>query len=81
MDEKVEFGQQIPRSRFLRCFCMSCKTPMRTITKELYNDHYCELCDPQIKARGSGQTRCTSPTETLEGGYILDTSVFTREMI
>lgn len=65
MNEKVEFGQKIPGSRFLRCFCARCKTPMRTTSKELYNDHYCELCSPSIKAIEGGSTSCTSPQERL----------------
>ena len=74
MNEEIELGQKIPGSRFLRCFCAECNAPMRTITKELYNDHYCGLCDPQIKARGGGNTGCTSPVETLESGYKIDTA-------
>lgn len=58
MSKVVEFGQKIPESKFVRCFCTRCGVKMRTFPKELYNDHYCELCGPKNQG-------CSSPIERL----------------
>jgi len=59
--EKMEkLGEKIKGSRFIRVFCKGCNTPMRTTTKEIDNEHWCEICLPI-------HCRCTSPQERLMG--------------
>jgi len=54
-------GEKIKCSRFIRVFCSICNAPMRTTTKEIDNEHLCELCSPVHQ-------RCGSPVERLHPG-------------
>lgn len=54
-------GEKIKDSRFIRVFCKGCNTPMRTTTKEMDNEHWCEICSPIHQG-------CSSPQERLSGG-------------
>jgi len=54
-------GEKIKCSRFIRVFCSICNAPMRTTTKEIDNEHLCELCSPVHQG-------CSSPQERLSGG-------------
>lgn len=41
-----KLGSTIEGSKYYRCFCCRCGTPMRTYASQLFSDHWCRYCSP-----------------------------------